>query len=266
MSRYVSFPFCLLLMLFGLAGCGRDSSVQQPDSSTDEAEESVLLFGAASTTNVLDEIRAEFSRQQGIDVETNYAGTSTLVHQIESGAEADLLISAHRRWAEYLEAKGLVARWRDLLQNRLVIVVPADSRIDVQKPEDLLNERVQHVALADPEAVPAGVYAKQALENLRLWNRLKAKVVAGADVRHALSYVETGAAEAGIVYATDAAISTAVHVAVRIDPDLTDPIRYPVVLLNGGAENAAAVSFYEYLSSPQAAEIFQKHGFTVLVR
>jgi molybdate transport system substrate-binding protein len=157
-----------------------------------------------------------------------------------------------------------VAERRDLLGNRLVIVVPADSRLDFQKAEDLLDAGVRHLALADYTAVPAGIYAQQALAKLGLWEQLKAKVVSGADVRQALSYVETGAAEAGLVYATDAAVSTAVRIAVEIPADLTEPIRYPIVLLKQGSGKKAAETFYQYLCSPQAAATFRKHGFSVL--
>jgi len=121
-----------------------------------------------------------------------------------------------------------------------------------------------HLALADPEAVPAGIYARQALTRLGLWDRLKDKVAAAQDVRQALVFVETGAAEAGIVYATDAAASAKVRVAMGIDPGLTEPIRYPLVLLKSAESNPAARAFYEFLGSAEAAGVFRKHGFVWL--
>jgi molybdate transport system substrate-binding protein len=175
-----------------------------------------------------------------------------------------VLLSADTKWADYLAENGLVAQRRDLLGNRLVIVVPKDGKTDVRKPEDLLAAGIEHLALGEPQSVPAGRYAKQALSKLGLWPRLEAKVVPAADVRQALAYVETGAAEAGIVYATDAAVSNRVRVAVEISSDLTAPIRYPVVLLKHGQQSAAARAWYGYLSSPEAAKIFRKYGFTVL--
>ncbi len=151
-----------------------------------------------------------------------------------------------------------------MLGNRLVLVVPADSKIDVKKPEDLLAADIHHLALGEPQSVPAGIYAKQALTKLGLWDRLKTKVVSAEDVRQALTYVETGSAEAGIVYATDAAIGKKVKVVAEIPEDLTGPVRYPLVLLKAGEGRAAAQSFYRYLSSPAAAKVFQKYGFTVV--
>jgi molybdate transport system substrate-binding protein len=187
-----------------------------------------------------------------------------LARQIVNGAEADLFLSADTQWADYVAKKDLVACKCDLLGNRLVIIVPADSQTRVAKPEDLLAAGIEHLALGEPQAVPAGRYAKLALTKLGLWDRLKDKVVSADDVRHALTYVETGSAEAGIVYATDAAISKKVKVAVELPEKLTGPIRYPLVLLKHGEGSAAAQSFYRYLSCVEAGRVFQKYGFTFL--
>jgi molybdate transport system substrate-binding protein len=224
----------------------------------------VLVFAAASTSNALNDIKAKFAEDAEITVRTSYAASSTLAQQIVNGAEADLFLSADTKWADYLAKQNFVARQQNLLGNRLVIVVPAESKTDVTKPEDLLAAGIEHLALGEPQSVPAGRYARQALTKLGLWERLKDKVVSAEDVRHALAYVETGSAEAGIVYATDAAISEKIKVAVELPEQLTGPIRYPMVLLKHGEGNMAAESFYRYLSSAEAARVFRKHGFTVL--
>ena len=178
--------------------------------------ETVLVFAAASTTDALNEIKAQFTKDSGIAVETSYAASSALAQQIVNGAEADLFISADTKWADYLANKDFVVRQQNLLGNRLVIVVPGNSKLDIKKPADLLAAGIEHLALGEPESVPAGRYAKQALTRLGLWDHLKDKVVSAEDVRHALTYVETAAAEAGIVYATDAAISKKVKIAVEL--------------------------------------------------
>lgn len=245
-------PLALLVAL-ALPGCGGSAGPGM-----------VELFGAASTADALDEIKARFEQTHGARVRINYAGSSTLAHQIENGAGADVFLSANVQWVDYLEGKGLVARRRDLLGNRLVVVVPSDSPVRIAALEDLLGQQVERLALADPDAVPAGIYAKEALVKTGLWERIKKKVVAGDDVRRALFYVETGNAQAGIVYSTDAAISDSVKVALEIDPGLTGPIRYPLVLLREGADRPAAVSLFDYLGGPEAAAVFRKYGFTVL--
>jgi len=225
---------------------------------------SVLVLAAASTTNVIDEIRQDFNKATGNDVRASYAASSTLAQQIVHGADADIFLSADQKWANFLGEKGVIAQRRDLLANRLVVIVPQDSPLKLAKLEDLATAPVEHLALGDPAAVPAGRYAKQAFTKLGVWEQLQGKVAVAEDVRHALTYVETGAVEAGIVFSTDAAISKKVRVAVEVPLDLTEPIRYRVALLTHGRGRPAAEAFYQHLQSPAAAAIFKKYGFTVL--
>lgn len=249
--RGALFVFLALSLLFG-----GSASAKGPE---------VLVFAAASTTNALDAIRRSFTRQTGIEVRTSYASSATLAQQIVHGADADLFLSADPKWAEHLAKNNLVAQRCDLLGNQLVIVVPADSRLELKAPDDLLSAAVEHLAMGDPQGVPAGKYARQALQKLGLWERVQTKAVPGADVRQALSYVETGAAEAGIVYATDAAVSPKVRVAAKFSAGLTGPICYPLVLTVQGSPKPAAQAFYQSLTGPAAAKVFQKFGFEVLV-
>jgi molybdate transport system substrate-binding protein len=255
---------CAILILLAWLAAGRGEEPATRAGAAAKPRETVLLFAAASATSALDEIKAHFTKDSGVAVQTSYAASSTLAQQILHGAEADLFLSADAKWADYLAQRDQVVRQQDLLGNRLVIVVPADSKIEVKKPEDLLAAGIEHLALGEPQSVPAGIYAKQALTRLDLWERLKGKVVAAEDVRHALTYVETGSAEAGIVYATDAAISKKVKAVFELPEKLTGPVHYPLALLKHGERSAAAQSFYRYLGSPAAAKVFQKYGFTVL--
>jgi molybdate transport system substrate-binding protein len=266
MSQRVTSPSLLIILIAALAGCGAPSSEEKdagPQKPT--GGNMVTVFAAASATNALDEIKAAFTKCAGAEVRTNYAASSVLAQQIENGADADLFISADSRWADDVEGKVPVAKRRDLLGNRLVIVVPSDSKIELAKPEDLLSDEVRHIALGDPDAVPAGTYARQALTKLGIWEKLKRKVAPAEDVRHALTYVEKGAAEAGIVYATDAAVSKKVRVAVEVPANLTGPVRYPLVLLEHEPRNPSAEALYEYLGSPEATKVFERHGFMVLI-
>ena len=257
---------CLLLafaVAWALSGCGEKAGSDRSDATSRE-DRRVTLFAAASTTDAVEEIGRQFEREHRIKVALSTAASSTLAQQIYHGAGADVYIAADPRWAEFLEESHQVAKRRDVLGNRLVVITPADSKIELAEVEDLLDPRIKSLALAEPESVPAGMYAREALVRLDLWKRLEGKVVAAADVRHALAYVESGDAEAGIVYATDAAASEAVRVAVNIDPELTGDVRYPIVLLESGKGDPAAEAFYEYLTSPRAAEVFQSCGFVVL--
>jgi molybdate transport system substrate-binding protein len=254
----------LLLFVGRLAGCSHEVLSAKSDAPAGNSRQSVMVFAAASTANAIDEIKDQFTRQSGIVVRTSYAASSTLAQQIEHGADAEVFLSADTKWANHLGKHSLVAERRNLLGNRLVVIVPADSTLKVQQLDDLTATAVKHLALGDPSAVPAGRYAKKALESVGLWAQLKDKVVAAADVRQALVYVETGAAEAGIVYATDAAISKSVKIVAEIPEKLTGPVRYPALLLKRGADSPAAQSFYRTLTSPEAVAVFAKYGFTVL--
>lgn len=225
----------------------------------------VLIFAAASTTDAVEAIRAEFARlHPDVTVRASFAATSSLARQIDAGARADVFLSASVEWADFLEHQHRVARRRDLLGNTLVVIVPADSKLKVDGPADLTQEGIRHLALADSRSIPAGVYARQVLENLGLWNELEPKVTGAANVRQALQYVTTGAAEAGIVYASDAALDKRVRIAIRFEGRLSEPIRYPLVLLARAENNPAAVAFYDFLASQDAAEEFRRYGFRVL--
>ena len=224
----------------------------------------LLLLAAASTTEAVDEVREAFVKlHPGVTIRTSFGGSSALARQIEAGAEADLFLSASNQWARYLAEKQLVARQRNLLGNRLVVVVAADSKLEIRKPADLLQAGVRRLALADPKSVPAGIYARQSLEALGLWEELQGKVAGAMDVRQALKFVDTGAAEAAIVYATDAAVSTNSRVALPLDPKLAEPVRYPLVLLKHGSERKVALALYDFFTSPAALAIFRRHGFLV---
>jgi molybdate transport system substrate-binding protein len=251
------------MFLSALAGLFTQSWATAAD--TNEISGKLLVVAAASTTDAIERIRADFVRlHPAVTIRTSYGASSTLAQQVNAGAGADVFLSASTEWADFLSGKKLIERRRDLLGNQLVIVVPADSQLAVKGPGDLAQPKIRRLVLADPKSVPAGIYAKQALGNLNLWTQLEAKVAGAADVRQALHFVETGAAEAGIVYATDAAASTAVRIAARIDPKLSEPIHYPLALLKHGADNPAAIAFYDYLGSPAAGAVFRRHSFVVL--
>lgn len=243
------------------SGCTQPAATHSPAPAPH-----LLVFAAASTTDALEEIAESFKREQQVEIDFNFGNSATLATQITQGAKPDLYLSASGEWADKLAADSLVDDRRDLLGNELVVIVPIGSKVAISSPSDLADAAVRHIALGDPESAPAGKYAQQALTKLNLWEGLKSKVVAGDDVRQALVFVESGEAEAGIVYATDATMSTKVTVAAKIDPQLTKPIRYPLVLLKPGSGSAKASLFYDYLGSPAAADIFRKYGFLIVAK
>lgn len=249
-----------------VAGCTADSSLDtNATTAAGRAQGEVTVFAAASTSNALDEAVAAFAADTQDRIHISYAASSTLAQQISKGAVVDLYLSASTEWADFVENQVAVTDRRDILGNQMVVVVPADSTLQIQVAEDLLREQVGYLALADPDSVPAGRYARHALQQLGIWNQLQSRVVAAKDVRQALVYVETGAAEAGMVYATDAAASERVKVAFECSPQITGAICYPVLLMKHGAHNyELAGQLFDFLGSPRAANIFERHGFVVL--
>jgi molybdate transport system substrate-binding protein len=261
----------LTVVLF--AGCQPSTRPNKPvarnaaaaNINQEPSTREVLVFAAASTQESMQTIAKECEGQNpGVKVRASFASSSTLAQQINSGASADLFLSASRQWMNFLQEKKRIAEECNLLGNQLVAVVRADAAISIAKPADLLESEVGHIAMAEPDSVPAGIYAKQALRKLGLWEKLQDKVVPGDDVRHALAMVETGAVEVGIVYATDAAVSQKVTLAFPFDAELTEPIVYPLALLKQGVANSDAREFYYFLQSSSAATVFRQSGFRVL--
>lgn len=249
----------LAVLLTVLGGCSGG------DESPTSERNTVTIFAAASTTDVVTKVVERFEDiHPEATVTTSFAASSTLARQIEQGADADLFLSANVEWGQYLSGRGLAAKSTDLLGNSLVVVVPRDSDLPIHEPVGLLDAAVSHVAIGDPESVPAGIYAKQTLTTLNLWSKLELKCVPSANVRQALLYVERGETEAGIVYATDAAVSDGVRVAFEFDDATHDPITYPILLLKNAEGDATAQLLLDYFDGPEAAVIFRKSGFTVL--
>jgi molybdate transport system substrate-binding protein len=223
----------------------------------------IRVFAAASLTDVLKEIAAGYEKASGDKVVFNLAGSNFLARQIEAGAPADVFFSADEAQMDALQKKGLIAAEtrRNRLSNSLVIVVAADSDLQIRSAQDLTSAKVKRLALADPAGAPAGIYAKAYLQKENLWDRLSRKIVPTENVRGALMAVESGNVEAAIVYQTDAAISKRTKIALEIPITDTPGIRYPVALVKDTKNGAASRRFLAHLFSTNATPLFQKHGF-----
>jgi molybdate transport system substrate-binding protein len=225
--------------------------------------EELLVFAAASLTDALTEIARAFEAESGHRVVLNFAGSSDLARQIRAGAPADVFFSADREQADTLVRAGLVRveDTVDLLSNVLVVVVPATPGASaVAEPADLL--RLPRVALANPEAVPAGVYARRWLEARGLWNALRERVVPTLDVRAALAAVASGSVDAAIVYRTDAALSPRVRIALEVPREAGPEIVYCLALI--GDSRPAARDLSRFLLSSRARAIYRRFGFVVI--
>jgi molybdate transport system substrate-binding protein len=227
-----------------------------------------VVFAAASLKNALDEVAGIYQAQSGDTVKISYAASSSLAKQIESGAPAQVFISADLDWMDYLQQHQLIRTdsRRNLLGNRLVIAAPADSdaTIDVKPGFDLVGAlKGGHLAMADPDSVPAGKYGKAALEKLGVWNTVSGTVARAENVRGALLLVSRHEAPLGIVYATDVAADPGTKVAGTFPEDTHPPIVYPIALI-AESNNPSAARFVAFVASQQAKPIFEKQGFTVM--
>jgi molybdate transport system substrate-binding protein len=227
------------------------------------AQDRILVFAAASLKNALDEANAAF----GGRVVASYAASSALARQIENGAPAHVFLSADLDWMDYVEKKQLLQAGsrRNLVGNRLALIAPAGSKSALSIAPGFALSRALgdgRLALANPETVPAGKYAKAALEKLGVWDSVSRRVAAAENVRAALALVARGEAPLGVVYETDARAEPGVSVVDRFNPALHPPIVYPAALLRGAGPQAA--SYLTFLASPRGLTIFEKHGFAPL--
>lgn len=237
-----------------LAGAGRMQAAE------------LNVFAAASLTDALQEIAAAYEKAGGDKILLNLGASSTLARQIQEGAPADLFLSADEAKMDGLEKRGLLlpGTRKSVLSNTLVIVVPADGGLPIASPQDLAGTRVRAIALAEPQTVPAGIYAKEHLRKLKLWSKIINRVIPTENVRAALSAVESGNVDAAIVYKTDAGISKKVRIAYEVPRAEGPKISYPFAVLKESESPEAARRFLAYLESKPAFDVFRKYGLLIL--
>jgi molybdate transport system substrate-binding protein len=249
---------CAAAAIFAAASSGQAFGQSRP----------VLVFAAASLKNALDDAAGRWSKETGKQTKISYAASSALARQIESGAPADVYISADLDWMDYVAQRKLIRpeSRTNLLGNRIVLVAPRESKIETTiEPgfplRKLLGEG--RLAMANVQAVPAGKYGKASLEALGIWAAVKDRIAQAENVRAALLLVSRAEAPLGIVYQTDAAADPNVRIVSTFPADTHPPIVYPIALVAGSA-NPDAAAFLAWLQSPAARESFERQGFTVL--
>jgi len=225
----------------------------------------VKVFAAASTTDALNELGANFAAQGKGKLVPSYASSSTLAKQVENGAPAQIFISADEQWADYLSERKLLNSRVSLLGNRMVLIAPANSKVELgilpnMPLADVLKDG--RLSVGDPDHVPVGIYAKAALTKLGVWKAVEPKLARADSVRAALAFVDRGECPLGIVYATDAWIDPKVRIVATFPTDSHPPIIYPAGLVTG-KETPAAKEFLAYIQSPEAKDVWRKYGFLV---
>ncbi len=226
-------------------------------------EHELTVSAAVSLKDALDEIHNLFLQDHpGTAIHLNLGASGTLQRQVEQGAPVDVFISASSSQMDALGAAGLVVTGtrKDLLRNAVVLIVPKGAT-HISSFEDLTRADVKRIAVGEPQTVPAGKYAQEVLKHFGIYERLKPKFVRGKDVRQVLTYIATGNADAGIVYATDAFSSPEVVIVATAPADSHSPVIYPVAVMKDSKNKDGAKEFVEFLLGSKAQSVFRKYGF-----
>jgi len=253
------------LWLPAVAGAAPVAAGEPGGASRDEG--AVVVFAAASLSDVLEEVDAAFTARSSVAVRASYAATSVLARQIEAGAPADVFFAADREWMDYLAQRGLIRTdsRRELIGNALVLIAPADSavRLKIAPGFNLAGALgTGRLATGDPDSVPVGKYARAALTSLGVWSQVADRLVRADNVRVALEYVARGQAPLGIVYQTDALAEKRVRVLGVFPAGTHPPIIYPIALT--ASAGGSSSRYLEFVAGDVARQIFERHGFVRL--
>ena len=258
------------LVLLGLAGPAAGGCAENtgPPGAGDAARPALLVSAAASLSEAIGAVADRYEEERGVRILLNVAGSQMLAAQIIEGAPVDLFISADVLQMERAAAAGRIdpARRVDLLSNQLVIVVPSDRAGTVAGARDLAGTAIRRIAIGDPAAVPAGVYARRYLVSVGLWERLAPRIVPAGSVRAALRAVEAGTVDAGIVYRTDVRNPARAEIAFAVPLAAGPSIVYPAAVTRDAPNPAGAARLLDYLQSGAARRGFEAAGFIALPR
>ena len=243
-----------LAVLASLVGCGA-----KKEAKTKE----LTILAAASLSDVCDELKDIYEKDHDIKLNFSYGSSGALQTQIEEGAKADLFFSASVDQMNTLSSKKMIDKKsvKNLLENKVILIANKDSKKDIKSFEDLATDEVKMVGMGDPESVPAGKYAKQVFESLKIWDKVKKKANFGTDVRNVLNWVEANEVDCGVVYETDAKISDKVKILSTAKKGLCDDIIYPVGMISSSKNKTDAQDLIDFFASDDAMKVFKKYGF-----
>jgi molybdate transport system substrate-binding protein len=257
LRTYILLSISLIIMI-----AAAPAAVQPEGLAQDRGE--ILVSAAISLKDAMEEIGTTYKKQTGVDVRFNLGASGLLQKQIEAGAPVDVFASAGSRQMDELQSRNLILTYtrRDLVRNSLVLVVPGDSQKPIRSFEELDDPQIDTLAIGNPKTVPAGQYARQVLNNLKLWRKLKPRLILAENVRQVLDYVARGEVKAGIVYATDVLIARGrVSIAARAEENLHDPILYPIAAVKGSQNLKDAQRFINLALGEAGQKILKRHGF-----
>ena len=259
MKKILAFLLIVVISISLFVGCAKETVTE--DTNTE-----LLVSAAASMTDVLKEIAEEYKE---VDPNTalvfTFGSSGALQSQIEEGAPVDLFISAAQKQMTALEEKDLIIKdsKKTLLENKIVLIVPKDSTLDINSFEELTKDEIKKIALGEPAGVPVGQYSEEIFTNLGILEEVNAKAVYGSDVRTVLTWVESGEVDCGVVYATDAFSTDNVKILSEAPEGSHTEVTYPAAIIKSSKNVEKAQAFLDYLSTDEAAQIFVKHGFSM---
>ncbi|MBW4453482.1 MAG: molybdate ABC transporter substrate-binding protein [Nostoc indistinguendum CM1-VF10] len=255
---FLGIPVAGLLLAIGLP-------LVTPSAVIGQSNTTLLVSAAASLKDALEEIKPLYQQSKSsTKINYNFGASGALQQQIEQGAPADIFISAAKKQVDALEEKGLLLTGsRTNLANNSLVLIVAQDVVGISSFYNLTDSKIKKIAIGEPRSVPAGQYGEQVLKNLKLYDQVKSKLVFANNVRQVLAAVESGNAQAGIVYATDAKISNKVKVVITAEKKFHSPIIYPVAVIKGSKNIPAAKEFVQFLSDSQAKTVLRKYGFIV---
>ncbi|MGB3766882.1 MAG: molybdate ABC transporter substrate-binding protein [Phormidesmis sp.] len=244
----------------------RQEPLAKAHRETVEETIDLTISVAASLQKVMESVKLAYQQQAPkVMITYNFGASGSLTQQIVQGAPVDVFLSASADWMDALDEQSLVLKTsrKILLENELVLVVPA-SDTETVSFEEMKTDRIERIAIGEPDSVPVGQYAKESLLAMGLFEVVQQKLVLGKDARQVLSYVETGSVAAGLVYSTDALASELVRVVATVPADDHSPIVYPVAVMAASKQAAAAQAFVDFLSGGVAMKIFRAGGFELV--
>jgi len=258
----VKYFLMLITGFLVFTGCSSQSDDELFRPSTEESE--LFISAATSLSDVLQDIVEVFEESHPyIDITVNYGSSGTLSQQIQQGAPVDLFLSADQLRMDFLQDQELILpeTRTDFAENRMVLIGGKESKLEIDSLEDLPLLDLNNIAVGNPDSVPAGNYAREALIATNVWEDISEQFIFAKDVRQALSYVESGNTDIGFVYYTDAIKSEKTEILLEIDTSLHEPITYPAAVMTNSTSSKEAENFIDFLTSDAAEEIFETHGF-----
>ena len=255
-KQYIIFMLGFVLLLTSCSTNNDTEATEQPKELT--------ISAAASLTDAMDELKEIYEAENNVELTFNFAGSGKLAQQIQQGAPVDVFISANENWLDTLLEEGLIDAdsTTDVTGNKLVLIAEKDTTLAYDSFSDINVKELSNIAVGKTESVPAGEYTKKALEAIDKWEEIEPYIVYAKDVRQVLTYVETGNAEIGFVYESDALSSDKVEILTESNPKEHDPIIYPGGVTTETEQEEVAEDFLAFMTSDEAQEILETYGFT----